>query len=162
MFIPSSATDLKFVKSFSCSWWFGVFDNVKFNSFGKWSAFTNGNNISGINISETWGHMGGDVGVSLFESTVFLDEMKVIPSDNDGTLHLLLSYDSGQNTSSDSNISSEWAFLVDVSTFSCFSWDFVTETDWSDVTGLFRGTLLVVVNNSGLLLESFLSLVFHD
>ena len=61
MFIPSSETDLKFVKSFSCSWWFGVFDNVKFNSFGKWSAFTNGNNISGINISETWGHMGGDV-----------------------------------------------------------------------------------------------------
>ena len=36
--------------------------------------------------------------VSLFESTVLLDKVKIITSDDDGTLHLLLTDNTGQNS----------------------------------------------------------------
>ena len=42
--------------------------------------------------------------VSLFESTVLLDKVKIITSDDDGTLHLLLTDNTGQNSATERNI----------------------------------------------------------
>ena len=39
--------------------------------------------------------------VSLFESTVLLDKVKIITSDDDGTLHLLLTDNTGQNSATE-------------------------------------------------------------
>ena len=42
--------------------------------------------------------------VSLFESTVLLDKVKIITSDDDGTLHLLLTDNTGQNSATKNSI----------------------------------------------------------
>ena len=42
--------------------------------------------------------------VSLFESTVLLDKVKIITSDDDGTLHLLLTDNTGQNSATEIDI----------------------------------------------------------
>ena len=55
--------------------------------------------------------------VSFFVSLVFFDEMKVITSEGNSSLHFHALNNSSQNTSSDANISGEWTFFVDVCTF---------------------------------------------
>ena len=42
--------------------------------------------------------------MSLFESTVLLDKVKIITSDDDGTLHLLLTDNTGQNSATKNSI----------------------------------------------------------
>lgn len=45
--------------------------------------------------------------------TVFWDEMKIIPSDDDGVGHLSCGDDSaGQDATADRDVSGEWAFLI--------------------------------------------------
>jgi hypothetical protein len=64
---------------------------------------------------------------------IFLDKVKVVPSNNDGPHHLGTVASASKNTSSDRNIASERALLVDIC--SCkrvtpsvakifFKWDF--------------------------------------
>ena len=62
-------------------------DDVESHGLGEWSALTNGDNITGSGSSEAWGAMSWEVVMSLFESIVFLDIMKVISSENDGSAH---------------------------------------------------------------------------
>ena len=58
--------------------------------------------------------MSRDVLVTLLESVVFFDVMKIIPSDCEGTLHFKTLDDTCQQTTSDSDISGEGALLVNV------------------------------------------------
>ena len=89
--------------------------------------------------------------MSLFESTVLLDEVKVITSDNDSALHFHFSDNSGQNTSTksiflrigqfsknrsslpDEDITGEGAFFIDVCSLSGFPGNFEAETDLAHV-----------------------------
>jgi hypothetical protein len=88
-----------------------VSNNVETNSLGKRTALSNGDNITILD-SESWGAVSSNVLVSLLESTVLGDVVKVISADDNGTLHLGGDDESLQNTSSDGNISSKGALLV--------------------------------------------------
>ena len=62
-------------------------DNIESHGFGDWSALTDSNDISNLGSFVTWSEMGGNVVMSLFESIVFLDEVQVISSENNGSVH---------------------------------------------------------------------------
>ena len=63
-------------------------DNVEADGLGKGSALTNGHDVTLLNPGEGGRAVSSDVLVSLLESVVLLDVMKVVSSDNDGSLHL--------------------------------------------------------------------------
>ena len=50
--------------------------------------------------------------VSLFESTVLLDKVKIITSDDDGTLHLLLTDNTGQNSATKKSINTHTEKMI--------------------------------------------------
>ena len=56
--------------------------------------------------------MGGEVGVSLLVSGVLGDEVKVFAADDQGSVHLGRDHSAGEDTASDRDHTSEWAFLV--------------------------------------------------
>lgn len=58
--------------------------------------------------------MAADIPMTLLETTVFLNVVQVVPADHDGTLHLRLGDDSGENTATDRAVAGEWALLIDV------------------------------------------------
>merc|ERR550534_3239903 len=114
------------------SWGLGVLDDVESDGLRERSALANGDNVAEFNVPEAGREVDGHVGVSSLESTVLLDKVKVVTSDDDGSLHLHLSDDSGEDSAADGDVASE-------------------------------GALLGVVDNSLLLLVSFLDLLgFHD
>lgn len=53
--------------------------------------------------------------MAFLETVVFTDVVQIIPSDHNGSLHLHFTNNTSQNTTSDRNVSCEWAFLVNVS-----------------------------------------------
>ena len=56
------------------------------------------------------------VTMSLLKTVVLLDVMKVITTDDDSPLHLHLLDDTSKNSTTNGNITSEWALLVNVGT----------------------------------------------
>ena len=62
-------------------------NDVESHGLGEWSALANSDDISGFGSTEAWGAMGWEVVMSLLESVIFLDIMKVISSENDGSAH---------------------------------------------------------------------------
>ena len=53
--------------------------------------------------------------MSLLETVVLLDVMKIVTADNDSPLHLHLLDNSSENTTTNGHVSSEGALLVNVS-----------------------------------------------
>jgi len=100
--------------------------------------------------------------MSLFESIVFSDQVKVISSDDDGSSHLC-SYDNTlDDSSSDADIASEWALLINISTFNGVSGSLEAQTNVSEVSqtlsGLAGEDLLAAKENTSLLVESSLNI----
>lgn len=60
--------------------------------------------------------MNGHIPMSLLESVVFPDVVQVITADDDGPLHLHFLDNPSKDTSTNRNVSSEGAFLVNVVT----------------------------------------------
>jgi len=61
--------------------------------------------------------MGSKVLVALFITSVLGDEVEVLATDNDGTMHLGGDDGAGKDTTTDRDQSSEWALLVNIVTF---------------------------------------------
>ena len=61
--------------------------------------------------------MSGQILVSFFITVVFLDVMEVFTPNDDSALHLGRNDTSSQNTTTDGNISSEGALLIDIMAF---------------------------------------------
>ena len=61
--------------------------------------------------------MGSQILVSLLESVVFLDVMKVISANDQGPLHLHTLYNASEKTATNTYINGEGAFLVNVGSF---------------------------------------------
>ena len=57
--------------------------------------------------------------MSFFKSVVFLDVMKIVTADYDRSLHFHLFNNSCQNTTPDTDVACEWAFLVNVMSINC-------------------------------------------
>lgn len=60
--------------------------------------------------------MGSQVLVTLLITIVLLDKVEVVTANNDGALHLGAHNDTSEDTSTDGDVTSEGALLVDVST----------------------------------------------
>jgi len=71
----------------------------------------------------------GDILVPLLETTVLGDVVKVIPSNDDGTLHLGAQHQTLEDTSTDRYIAREGAFLVNVGRFQCGGGGLDAQTD---------------------------------
>jgi hypothetical protein len=89
-----------------------VSNNVESDRLGKGTALSNGDNISFLD-GKGRTAVGSNILVSLFETTVLSDVVKVISSYNDSSLHLGGDDLSGQNSSSNGDVSGKGALLVD-------------------------------------------------
>jgi len=110
-------------------------EGVVSDGLGDWSALSDGEDISNSDSLESWGDMGRKVVMSLFESVILLDVMKVISSQDDGVGHLGGKDDTFTDSSSDGNVRSEWALMVNPLTFHGSCWSFETKSDLFVVSG---------------------------
>jgi hypothetical protein len=70
--------------------------------------------------------MGWQVVMSLLESVVLFDVVQVISSKDHGSVHLGGKNDSLKDSTSDGNVGSEWALVIDVVAFNSSSWGLET------------------------------------
>ena len=117
-----------------------VSDDVESDSLGERTALPNSYNITILDW-ESRRAMNSNVLVSLLKTTVLDDVVKVVSANNNGALHLGRHHQSLQNTSSDGNVSSERALLVNEISLNGSCWRTNSETNILDPThGLWGGT----------------------
>lgn len=104
------------------------FQNIKSDCFRERSALADSDDISFLD-SETRGNMSSNVLMSFLVSVVLFDVVQIVSSDDYGVSHFSRNADSSQNSSSDLDISSKWALLVDICSFDGFFWCFKTQTN---------------------------------
>jgi len=101
----------------------------------------------------------GSVVMSLLETVVLLDVVEVVAANNDGSGHLVGNNHGSEDSSTNRNVASEWALLVDVSTVNGLLWSNETKAD------VLPPTLSLSGSNANwgsiLSLESLLCLVSH-
>lgn len=88
-------------------------DDVELDSLGQRTALPNSDNVTLVN-GEARGAVSVNVLVTLLETTVLLDVVKVITTDDNGALHLGGDDKTLEDLSTNGNISSEGALLIDV------------------------------------------------
>ena len=88
-------------------------DNIEQDSLGQRTALSNGHNITLLH-AEAGAAMRMNILVTLLETTVLLDVMKVVPPDNNRALHLGRDDKSLKDLSTNGDIASEWTLLVDI------------------------------------------------
>ena len=92
----------------------GDLQGVEFDGLGEGAALADGDDIADLDVSEARRQVNGHVLVPLLEPVVFLDVVEVISPDDDGSVHLHLGDDSGQDAAEDGDMAGEGALLVDV------------------------------------------------
>ena len=75
-----------------------------------------------------------DVSMSLFITIVFWNIVKIVTSDNNGSLHLGGDDDTLEDLASDGNTAGEGAFFVDVFRFDGFFGSFESQSDVLEVS----------------------------
>jgi len=113
-----------------------------------------------VNTDESWGNVSWKVLVTLFISVVLWNEVKVFTTENKSSLHLGGDDNTSKNTTTNRNVTSEWALLIDVVTFNGFLWSLETKTDFTEPSLILVLLDLGVLENTNLLLESSFSLYF--
>jgi len=91
-------------------------ENVESDRLAQRPALADSDLVTLLN-TESRGHMGGEVLVTLLVTVVLGDEVKVFSPDDEGTVHLGRHDGSSQDTTTDGNEASERALLVDVAAF---------------------------------------------
>lgn len=91
--------------------------DIESNSFGDWSALSNGNDITNSGSLENWGEMSWQVVMSLFESVVLFDVMKIVSSQNDSSMHFVWQDDTPEQKIYELELLSSELFLIDVFAF---------------------------------------------
>jgi len=102
--------------------------------------------------------------MSLLKPVVLANIMKIVATDDDGSLHLHLGDDPSQNPPSNRDISCEGTFLVDVSSIRRLAWSLESKSDTvtpPQILGLLDN--LGIEEDGRLLLEGSLRLLIcHD
>ena len=88
-------------------------DDIELDSLGQGTALSNGHNISLFD-PEGRSAVSVDVLVTLLETTVLLDVVEVVATDDDGALHLGRDDEPLQDLSTDGNVTGEGTLLVNV------------------------------------------------
>lgn len=140
-----------------------MLNNVEADSLGKGAALADGNDISLLDGVESGRQVGRDVAVALLETSVLRDEVEVVTTENDGTLHLVGDDDTTENTAADSDTSGPGALVVDVLTVDSSSGSLDTQTNVLVPAGTLGGAGGLGLNDAhtSLLLESLLGLDVH-
>jgi len=135
--------------------------NIETHCFGEGSALSNCCNISFLNSEAGWA-VSWDILVAFLKSVVFLEIVKIVPSNNNGSLHLCWNNSSSENTSTNAYVASEWALLVNVCSIYGFLGCFESQSNGLGVSDTLSNFLsknsLLVQENATLLLKSFLCL----
>jgi hypothetical protein len=105
-----------------------VSNYVELNGLTQGTALSDGDYITLLYI-EGRSAMSRDILMPLLETTVLRNVMKVVPTDNYGILHLIGDDKSLENTSTDGNVSSEGALLVNISSLNGSIGSLNSETD---------------------------------
>ena len=125
----------------------GNLEEVEANSLAEGSAFSNQSNVTDLNV-EGGRTVDGDVFVSFFISVVFGDIVKVISSDDDGSLHFGADDNSLEDLSSDGDSTSEGTFFINIVSLDGFLGSFEVESNIfvvsDSATGLLTHQFLVV------------------
>jgi hypothetical protein len=88
-------------------------DDVESHGLGEGTALSDGDDVAFLD-GEAWRTVHGDVLVAFFETTVFGNVMQIVPSNDDGSLHLGGDDESLEDSSADANISGKGALFIDV------------------------------------------------
>ena len=121
-----------------------VSNNVETNGLGQRSALANGNNISFVNSLESRGQVSGDVSVTLFKSVVLGQIVEVVTTNNNSSLHLVGDDNTTENTTTDGDVASERALLVNVVTSDGSGRGLEAQTDILEVSQSLLGELLLL------------------
>lgn len=161
-------TVLELLELFLGSSCLGDLQDVEPHRLAEGSAFSHCNDVTYGHVPEAWGEVDRHVLMSLLKTVVLADVMQVVPSDDDGPLHLHLGHHTRKNPASDGHVSSEGAFLINVSTGNSLSGCFEAQANVSVITWelLFATSFnsknpLLVLEDGGLLLISPLVLKHH-
>ena len=96
------------------------------DGFCEGSALSNEDDVSLFDC-ESGRAMGGDVSVSFLISVVFGDVVKIISSDNYGSLHFGWDDDALEDLTPDGNVGGKWTFFINVVGLNGFLWSFEVE-----------------------------------
>lgn len=134
------------------------FEDVEANSLGQGTAFTDSDDITSLNTNESGRAMGGNVLVSLFVTVILLDVVQVFTTNDNGAFHFGGNNLTSKNTSTDGYVTSEGAFLINVSSSDGFLGSLETQTDVLVPARTFTlwDNALVVHEDGVLLLERFM------
>jgi len=157
---------LEFLKLLLGGGGFGDFDNVEANSLRERATFAHRHHITLSNIAKARGAVGRDVFVTLFKSFVFPNKVKIISPYDDGSLHLHLLHDSGQNSAANLDEAGERAFLVHVNAVFRLIGRLESKSDILGITNLLgslaaQQLLFAVEEYILLLLKGTFSLIRH-
>lgn len=130
--------------------WLSV-DNVEADGLREWAALTDGNDITLVK-TEAWADVGWDVLVSLFVSLVLWNVVQIVTADDDATVHFVSTNDATEDSSTDADITGEWALVVDVRALDGFLRDFEAKTDVAGETLADLAVLVLSVADLALLL----------
>ena len=134
--------------------------DVETDGLGQGAAFTDSDDITGLDTNEGGRAMSGKVLVSLLVTVVLLDVVQVFTTNDDGAFHLGGHDLTSKDTTTNGNVTSEGALLINVGTGNGFLGSLETQTDILVPAGTFalRNNALVVHEDSVLLLEGLVSL----
>ncbi len=104
-------------------------EDVEADGLGQGTAFTDSDNITGLDTNEGGRAVRSEVLVSLLVTVVLLDVVQVFTTDDDGAFHLGGNDLTSKNTTTDGNVSSEGTLLINVSTSDGFLRGLESQTD---------------------------------
>ena len=117
-----------------------MLDHVESNGLGQRAALADSDNITLTNVQEGGGAVYGHVGVLLAKTSVLTDILKVITTDDHGSLHLVGHHHALKNATTNGHIAGEGALLVDVRALNSLGGGLETQTDVLVVSHALRKT----------------------
>lgn len=127
--------------------------DVESDSLGDRSTLANNDNVTLLD-TESWRNMSSNVSVSLLVSVVLWNVVQVVPSDDDGSVHLGRDDSTSQNSTSDGNKTGKRTLFVDVVTLNSGLRGLETQTNvLVPSLGLLVGLSLWVGENVRLLVK---------
>ena len=128
-------------------------ENIEADGLRQRTTFTDSDDITGLDTNESGGAMSSEVLVSLLITIVLFNVVQVFTTDDDGAFHLSGDDLTGKNTTTNGNVTSEGALLINVSTSDGFLRSLETQTDILVPAGTFAlGNNALVVHKDGFLL----------
>merc|ERR1711973_813242 len=122
--LPTISSRSELLERFLGSNGLGHLQHIESDSLGQGTTLSHGHKVTQVDVTETGRHVCGEGLVSLVIPLVLLDEMKVIPSQHNSSIHLHRFHNSREDTTSDADIPGERTFLINVGSFYSLSWCF--------------------------------------